>query len=105
MRNNRHAEAIIDPVLTLAGIAIAGQTSELEIVQLGPYHSPGTVNNFQLPTGVVFDDFNQDFLVANSTVNTVVAVNPGTGVVLGSIRTGINPTSVDYNPNTSTLVT
>jgi DNA-binding beta-propeller fold protein YncE len=38
-------------------------------------------------------------------VNTVVAVNPATGVVLGSFRTGINPTSVDYNPNTSTLVT
>ena len=63
------------------------------------------MNNFQLPTGVVFDDLNQDFLVANSTVNTVVAVNPSTGVVLGSLRTGINPTSVDYNPNTSTLVT
>jgi DNA-binding beta-propeller fold protein YncE len=95
----------IDPVLTLAGIAIAGQTSELEIVQLGPYKSPGTVNNFQLPTGVNFDDANQDFLVANSTVNTVVIVDPSTGVVQGSVRTGINPTSVDYNPNTSTLVT
>jgi DNA-binding beta-propeller fold protein YncE len=94
----------IDPTLTLAGIAIAGQTSELEIFQLGAY-SGHTVNNFQLPTGVVFDDLNQDFLVANSTVNTVVAVNPSTGVVLGSIRTGINPTSVDYNPNTATLVT
>jgi len=32
-------------------------------------------------------------------------VDPGSGVVLGSIRTGINPTSLDYNYDTSTLVT
>ena len=63
------------------------------------------MNNFQLPTGVVFDPVNQDFLVANSTVNTVVVIDPSSAVVLGSFPTGINPTSVDYNYDTSTLVT
>jgi DNA-binding beta-propeller fold protein YncE len=95
----------MDPTLTFAGIAIAGQPSELQIFSVGPNVSPGQVNNLQLPTGVFFDPVNQDFLVANSTVNTVVVVDPATAVVLGSLRTGINPTSLDYNYNTSTLVT
>ncbi|MGC1385520.1 MAG: hypothetical protein WA823_17220 [Candidatus Acidiferrales bacterium] len=95
----------MDPTLTFAGLAIAGQTSEFQIISLGPLPTPSPVNNFQLPTGVVFDPVNQDFLVANSTVNAVVVVNPSSSVVLGSFSTGINPTSLDYNYDTSTLVT
>ncbi len=95
----------MDPTLTLAGLAIAGQPSEFQIFSLGPLSTKATVNNFQLPTGVVFDPVNQDFLVANSTVNTVVVVDPSSAVVLGSFPTGINPTSVDYNYDTATLVT
>lgn len=94
-----------DPTLTVVGVAIASSPSELQIVSVGPLLNPGIVNNLQLPTGVVFDALNQDFLVANSTVNSIVVVDPSSAKVLGSLATGINPTSLDYNPNTSTLVT
>jgi len=43
--------------------------------------------------------------VADSTANDVNIVNPVTSQQTSSISTGINPTSVDYNFNTSTLVT
>ncbi len=95
----------VDPDLTLVGMAIAGQTSEFQIVAAGPYNDAHIVNNLQLPTGVFWDPVNQDFLVANSTVNTVVVIDPVSGVVQGSIATGINPTSVDYNYDTSSLIT
>lgn len=95
----------IDPDLNLAGVAIASQAGALDFQQLGPFFAPSPVTNLQLPSGVVYDPVNLDFLVANSLVNTVVVVDPGSGVVLGSIRTGINPTSLDYNYDTSTLVT
>ncbi len=95
----------VDPDLTLVGLAIAGQISEFQIVPAGPYNDKYTVNNLELPSGVFWDPVNQDFLVANSTVNTVVVVDPTTGVVQGSIATGINPTSVDYNYDTSSLIT
>jgi DNA-binding beta-propeller fold protein YncE len=94
-----------DPTLTVVGVALASSPSELQILSVGPLGNPGIVNNLQLPTGVVFDALNQDFLVANSTVNSIVVVDPASANVLGSIATGINPTSLDYNYNTSTLVT
>ena len=62
------------------------------------------VANFQLPTGVVFDPVNQDFLVADSVINNVVIVDPNTFIPT-SFRVGIDPTSLDYNYQTSTLAT
>ncbi|HXN99393.1 MAG TPA: hypothetical protein VN881_09995 [Candidatus Acidoferrales bacterium] len=59
---------------------------------------------FQLPTGVVFDPVNQDFLVADSVINNVVIVDPITFIPT-SFKVGIDPTSLDYNYQTSTLVT
>jgi DNA-binding beta-propeller fold protein YncE len=62
-------------------------------------------NQLELPTGAVFDTANQIFLVTDSTQNDLFFVNPLTSSVLGTVRTGINPTSLDYNFNSSTLVT
>jgi YVTN family beta-propeller protein len=62
------------------------------------------LNLFQLPTGVVFDPVNQDFLVTDSVVNEVVVVDPNTFIAV-PFRVGIDPTSLDYNFQTSTLVT
>jgi hypothetical protein len=59
---------------------------------------------FQLPTGVVFDPVNQDFLVTDSVINNVVIVDPTTFIPT-SFKVGIDPTSLDYNYQTSTLVT
>jgi DNA-binding beta-propeller fold protein YncE len=95
----------VDPDETMVGIAVAGQTSEFQLLPAGPYCSKQTVNNLQLPTGVVWDPVNQDFLVSNSTVNSITIIPACSNVVQGSIATGINPTSVDYNWNTSSLVT
>jgi DNA-binding beta-propeller fold protein YncE len=64
----------------------------------------GISNFFQLPTGVVFDPVNQDFLVTDSVVNEVVIVDPNSFIVT-PFRVGIDPTSLDYNYQTSTLAT
>jgi DNA-binding beta-propeller fold protein YncE len=95
----------VDPDETMVGVAVAGQTSEFQLLPAGPYCSKQTVNNLQLPTGVVWDPVNQDFLVSNSTINSIVVIPACSNVVQGSIATGINPTSVDYNWETSSLIT
>ncbi len=64
----------------------------------------GRAFNFQLPSGIVFDPVNQLFLVANSLQNNVSIVNPTT-FNQTLVQVGINPTSLDYNFQTSTLVT
>jgi hypothetical protein len=53
---------------------------------------------------VVFDPVNQIFVVVNSLLNNVVFIDPNT-LIPTSARVGINPTSVDYNFQASTLVT
>lgn len=58
----------------------------------------------QLPTGVVYDPVSQVFIGLSSLGNNLVIVNPTTGQV-SSARVGINPTSVAYNFQTSTLLT
>ena len=97
-----------DPTQTIAGVTTSSNltstnNSGLELVPL-PAGSPTRVG-MSLPTGVVFDALNQVFLVADSTANNVDIVDPLTSIQVASISTGINPTSVDYNFNTSTLVT
>ena len=53
---------------------------------------------------VMFDPLNQVFLVANSEVSAVGVVNPTTFQTV-FFPSGINPTSMDYDFQTSTLVT
>jgi DNA-binding beta-propeller fold protein YncE len=93
-----------DPTQSITAVTIDSQTSALDLFNL-PSTVASAVNNLQLPTGVVFDSSNQDFLLVDSTQNDVIIVNPMNAAVLGTIRTGINPTSLDYNFNSSTLVT
>jgi DNA-binding beta-propeller fold protein YncE len=99
----------IDPAINnditqaIAAVATASQTNDLDLVPLPSGVAPRV--NMALPTGVVFDALNQVFLVADSGANVVNIVDPLTSKETSSISTGINPTSVDYNFNTSTLVT
>jgi DNA-binding beta-propeller fold protein YncE len=93
-----------DPTQNVAAVTIDSQTSALDLFTL-PFATATAVSNLQLPTGVVFDSANQDFLMVDSTQNDILIVDPLTAAVLGTIRTGINPTSIDYNFNSSTLVT
>ena len=94
-----------DPTLNYLGVA-ASQTGEVNVVDAatGSLVGQGTVTNFTEPTGVIFDPVNQQFVVANSLQNTVVLVNPYT-LFTTSISSGINPTSLDYDYQSSTLVT
>lgn len=99
----------IDPALnnditqSVAGIATASNHNGLDLVPLplGAY----TNIAMQLPTGVVFDSLNQVFAVTDSAANNVDLVDPLASKQIYTISAGINPTSLDYNFNTSTLVT
>jgi DNA-binding beta-propeller fold protein YncE len=99
----------IDPAInnditqSVAGIATASHNNGLDLVPLpaGAFTNIG----MQLPTGVVFDSLNQVFAVTDSAANNVDLVDPLAAKEIYTIRAGINPTSLDYNFNTSTLVT
>lgn len=99
----------IDPAInnditqSIAGIATASNNNGLDLVPL----PSGSFTHIAmaLPTGVVFDSLNQVFAVADSAANNVDIVDPLTTKQIFTISTGINPTSLDYNFNTSTLVT
>jgi YVTN family beta-propeller protein len=99
--NNDVTQAIAG--ITFASNLTSTNNSGLELFPL-PSGNPARVEML-LPTGIVFDALNQVFLVADSTANNVNIVDPVTSQQTSSISAGINPTSVDYNFNTSTLVT
>jgi YVTN family beta-propeller protein len=95
----------INPADGYAAVATASQTSSLEFVDTVSAATAGRVSSgIEDPSGIVFDPVNQVFLVANSLENEVVIVDPATFVDV-AVRTGIDPTSLDYNFQTSTLVT
>ncbi len=99
----------IDPAINndvtqvVAGVTTASNNNGLDLMPL----PGGTITRVPMffPTGVVFDALNQVFLVTDSTANVVNIVDPLTSKQTSSISTGINPTSIDYNFNSSTLVT
>ncbi|MGC1966129.1 MAG: hypothetical protein WA673_06700 [Candidatus Acidiferrales bacterium] len=95
-----------DPSQNIGAVTIGSQTSAIDLLVLpgGAVPIP-PVSSLQLPTGVIFDAANQDFLAVDSLLNDLLIVDPLTGQVLGTIFTGINPTSLDYNFNSSTVVT
>ena len=95
----------IDPTLGYAGVA-ASQTNALNVLDIttGGLVGQGLISGFQQPAGVVFDALNQVFLVANSLESTVAIVNPST-FQTSSVAVGVNPTSVDYDFQTSTMMT
>ncbi|MGH9682615.1 MAG: hypothetical protein ACRD4S_03245 [Candidatus Acidiferrales bacterium] len=94
--------AAVDPGLNIAAIGTSSQTSSLDLITVGgaELHS---IQNFQNPSGMVFDPVNQVFVIANSLANNIVILDPSTFIpIVASV--GINPTSLDYNFQTSTLV-
>jgi DNA-binding beta-propeller fold protein YncE len=96
----------IDPALDYAAVATASQASSVEFVDMGTGAAVQRVagTGLQNPTGIVFDPINQVFLVANSLLNDIVIIDPNT-FIQTPVRVGIAPSSVDYNFQTSTLVT
>ncbi|HTV58448.1 MAG TPA: hypothetical protein VMJ93_06215 [Verrucomicrobiae bacterium] len=97
-----------DPNLNYVAITTTEGTSlkpgNLDLIDFETNTSLQGVPNFTNPTGIVFDPLNQQFLVADREANDVVVVNPTT-LVTNTIATGIDPTSLAYDYQTSTLVT
>jgi DNA-binding beta-propeller fold protein YncE len=96
----------IDPALNYAAVATASPASSVEFVNMATNTTVGRVagTGLQNPTGIVFDPINQVFLAANSLLNNILIIDPNT-LMQTSVRAGIAPSSIDYNFQTSTLVT
>ncbi len=102
----------VDPATHLSAVSngIAGTVS---VVDLTGTNGTTTASGFSLPEGVALDPCNTvsngfcatpGFVVASATGNQLGSINPQNQSVT-PIRVGINPTSVAYNFNSSTLVT
>jgi YVTN family beta-propeller protein len=87
-----------------AAVGTASQMGSIDIIDLLTSTVTCRVNGVQVPSGVVFDPVNEVFVAANSLQNNIVIVDPVTCIPT-TVRVGINPTSIDYDSQTSTLVT
>src|SRR3984885_9982962 len=94
----------VDPTLNFAAVATASATSSLDIVDMLADSIVGRVRNLDNPSGVVFDPVNQVFLTVNSLLNNIDITNPST-LTTSTVSVGIAPTSIDYNFQTSSIVT
>lgn len=94
-----------DPNLDYAAVATASQASSINIIDMAIFGTAGTVYSaLQNPSGIVFDPVNQVFLASNSLLNDIILLDP-TAFTETPVSVGIAPTSLDYNYQTSTLVT
>jgi DNA-binding beta-propeller fold protein YncE len=92
-----------NPSVNYAAVGTSSQLSTVEIIDLSSL-TPQRISGLQNPSGIVFDPLNSVFLVANSLNNEVLIVDPVT-LIQTPVRVGINPTALDYDYQTSTLVT
>ncbi len=102
---DQHPIAVaIDPNRKLAVVANAAQNN-LTLVDLSQ-STPAVTNRISitLPTAVVFDPVTGFFLATASLANNFFIINPDT-LQATPVRVGINPTSLAYNFESSTLVT
>lgn len=93
-----------NPNFSFTAVATTSTTSSVDLVITGGGGIANRVNGLHLPTGLIFDPLNQVFLVADSQFNNLQIIDPTT-FLASPVRVGINPTSLDYNFQTSTLVT
>ncbi|HEX5424983.1 MAG TPA: IPT/TIG domain-containing protein [Candidatus Acidoferrales bacterium] len=97
----------VDPYFDYLGIAVGAALGNTNTVDVYNLQQPGQIarpGGFNLPTGIIFDPVNQVFVAANSLQNNVGFVDPITGIA-SFAQVGMNPTALDYNYQTSTLVT
>jgi DNA-binding beta-propeller fold protein YncE len=91
----------IDPITNMAAVTASTQgTVDFLTLPGGAMTGRSTVT-FQDPTGVTLDPVADNFIVANSLQNGVVILSQPPAFP----RVGINPVSIDYDFQTSTLVT
>jgi len=96
----------INPALGYAGITTSSQTSSVDFLTVPGGATAGPrATDLQLPTDIVYDPVNQVFLVVDSLQNDIFTIDPVTFTKTALLDVGINPTSLDYDFQTSTLVT
>lgn len=107
-------DAAFDPNLNYAAFTTtvgqsSAQTGFVDIIDFGAIStSPlvGSISGLTRPTGVVYDPLNQVFLVSDNGANNVDIIDPkNNAFTLTPLETGVGPTALDYNYNTSTLIT
>jgi DNA-binding beta-propeller fold protein YncE len=82
------------------------QTGFVDIVDFTSSSLLNAVGGLTRPTGVVYDPLNQVFLVSDNGANVVDIIDPKNNAFTSTaVQTGIGPTALDYNYNTSTLIT
>ena len=99
----------VDPVRDFAAVSAAppiqfSPTNTVSIVNLATNSIVSRLVGFEDPTDVTYDPAADQFLVTDSLNNNVVTIDPGTFIAT-RVRSGINPTSLAYNFQTSTLLT
>jgi YVTN family beta-propeller protein len=97
----------IAPELGFAAVA-NGTSNDVDVVNIAlatPFLF-GTVSNLSGPTGATYDPVLQEFIIVSSLSNNIVVINAQTAQsVPPPGRVGVNPTSVAYNFQSSTLLT
>jgi large repetitive protein len=99
----------IDPVRNYAAITAApppqfSPSNTVDIINLATNAVLTRLTGFEDPTDAKYDPAADQFLITDSLNNNVVVIDPGSFVAT-RVRTGINPTSLDYDFQTSTLLT
>jgi DNA-binding beta-propeller fold protein YncE len=103
--NNRGEAVVTSVILNGSGLPPSGG---FDVVDLG-VSPPSKITSVPLqiqatPTGIVFDPATTLFFATSSQGNTITALNPDNGQSQG-IPVGINPTSLAYNYQSSTILT
>ncbi len=93
----------VDPTTHRAAVGNLG-SSNVSLIDLTQVNATLQSGSIQIPQGIVFDPVSGNFLVAASLENQAVILDQISGN-LTTLRVGINPTSIAYNFDTSTLVT
>ena len=94
----------VDYVDDIALTATTYPPAAFDFVDLATVTLAGRISGVTGPAASVYDPVSSEFLAAESDSNRIDIIDPLTQVVT-TMRAGIDPTSIDYNPQTGTAVT
>jgi DNA-binding beta-propeller fold protein YncE len=99
----RPVAVAVDPETHVAAVANTSSNT-VSLVDLQQDVATEHIAANGLPTGIALDPVNGTFLTTSSLLNQVLILDPVSRTTT-QLRVGINPTSIAYNFNSSTLVT
>ncbi len=94
----------VDYVDDVALVATTYPPAAFDFIDLASVALQGRLSSVTGPAASVYDPVSSQFLAAESDSNRIDVIDPLTEV-LTTIRAGIGPASIDYNPQTGTVVT